>query len=160
MGGSQHLTKRLLFLLLVFVLNVAPGVKVFAIKTQIDNGPNIDLIIGIVHFVIAIITFLFFSIMPLGGLFGSYLTKNSRRYVASQTFTASYPRLRGNDMAMSFGLWVVVFGLKFGESYVYLTLSFKDAIRYLHIMNVDSCQGDQELLQNSLCRWFRWSSLR
>ena len=34
--------------------------------------------------------------MPLGGLFGSYLTKNSRRYVASQAFTASYPRLSGN----------------------------------------------------------------
>jgi 1,3-beta-glucan synthase len=153
-AGAQHLTKRLLFLLLVFVINVGPGVKVFMIPTKIENGPDIDLIIGIVHFVIAIITFLFFSIMPLGGLFGSYLAKKSRQYVASQTFTASWPRLKGSDMAMSFGLWVVVFGLKFGESYAYLTLAFRDSIRYLHIMNVDTCQGDKELLGNQLCRWF------
>ena len=153
-AGAQHLTKRLFFLLGVFVLNIGPGIKVFAAPTPIENGPNVDLIIAIIHFVIALITFLFFSVMPLGGLFGSYLTKNSRRYVASQTFTASYPKLRGSDMAMSFGLWVVVFGLKFGESYVYLTLSFRDSIRYLHIMNVDTCLGDAELFGNQLCRWF------
>ncbi|KAL6852859.1 1,3-beta-D-glucan synthase [Amphichorda felina] len=153
-AGAQHLTKRLLFLIGVFVLNIGPGIKVFAVPTPIENGPNVDLIISIIHFIIALITFLFFSVMPLGGLFGSYLTKNSRRYVASQTFTASWPRLRGSDMAMSFGLWVVVFGLKFGESYVYVALPFRDSIRYLHIMNVDSCVGDQHLLGNDLCKWF------
>lgn len=141
-AGAQHLTKRLLFLIGVLVLNVAPGVKVFMFPTA--QYP-IDRIIGIVHFVIALITFLFFAIMPLGGLFGSYLTKNSRRYVASQTFTASWPRLKGNDMAMSFGLWCVVFGLKFGESYVYLTLSFRDSIRYLALMKTDRCVGDQTI---------------
>ncbi|KAH7327828.1 glycosyltransferase family 48 protein [Stachybotrys elegans] len=146
-AGAQHLTTRLLFLLLVLVLNVAPGVKVFMFPTR--EGP-VDRIIGIVHFVIALLTFIFFSIMPLGGLFGSYLTKDSRRYVASQTFTASWPQLKLNDMAMSFGLWVIVFGLKLGESYIYLTLSFRDPIRYLWMMNVDSCIGDT-LLQRYLC---------
>ena len=153
-AGAQHLTKRLLFLLLVFVLNVAPAAKIFGFPADPEaSGPNIDLIIGIVHFIIAIITFLFFSIMPLGGLFGSYLTKNSRQYVASQTFTASWPRLRGSDIGMSYGLWLVVFGVKFGVAYVFLTLSFRDSIRYLHIMNVDSCLGDELLLGNALCRW-------
>lgn len=152
-AGAQHLTKRLLFLLLVFALNVGPGAIVLMDVIKIDNGPNINLIIGIVHFVIAVITYIFFSIMPLGGLFGSYLAKKSRQYVASQTFTASWPKLRGSDMAMSFGIWVVVFGLKFGESYVYLTLSFRDPIRYLHIMNVDSCLGDSILLQEKLCKY-------
>jgi 1,3-beta-glucan synthase len=147
-AGAQHLTKRLLFLLLVLVINVAPGVKVFMFETK--GGP-IDKIIGIVHFVIALITFIFFSVMPLGGLFGSYLTKNSRRYVASQTFTASWPHLKGNDMAMSFGLWVVVFGLKFGESYGFLTLSFRDSIRYLAMMNTKSCLGDN-LIGKVLCQ--------
>ncbi|KAI9150152.1 1,3-beta-glucan synthase component FKS1 [Paramyrothecium foliicola] len=145
-AGAQHLTKRLLFLLVVFAVNVGPGVKVFLIASD----PTIDKIIGIVHFVIALITFLFFAVMPLGGLFGSYLTKNSRRYVASQTFTASWPRLKGNDMAMSFGLWCVVFGLKFGESYVYLTLSFRDSIRYLALMDTSSCLGDR-LIGTALC---------
>ncbi|KAH8881437.1 glycosyltransferase family 48 protein [Thozetella sp. PMI_491] len=160
-AGAQHLTKRLLFLILIFVINVGPGVYVFMpaknTKELLDrqNG-QIAYILGIVQFFIALATFLFFAIMPLGGLFGSYLTKNSRRYVASQTFTASYPRLRGNDMAMSFGLWVVVFGAKFGESYAALALSFRDPIRYLLLMDTTSCLGDKlfgAANANILCKY-------
>jgi 1,3-beta-glucan synthase len=147
-AGAQHLTKRLLFLIVIFVINVGPSVYVFIIP----NRENIATIVGIVQFFIALATFIFFSIMPLGGLFGSYLTKNSRRYVASQTFTASYPRLSGNDMAMSYGLWLTVFGCKFGESYVYLTLSFRDPIRYLSIMDVSSCLGDT-IVKTYLCKY-------
>lgn len=158
-AGAQHLTKRLLFLLVILVLNIAPGVKVFMFPAgtpaQVKKNENftIDTIIGIVHFVIAVITFLFFAVMPLGGLFGSYLTNKSRRYVASQTFTASWPRLSGNDMAMSFGLWLIVFGAKFGESYVYLTLSFRDPIRYLYDMKLH-CLGDNIIKghENILCK--------
>ncbi|KAK5993119.1 1,3-beta-glucan synthase component FKS1 [Cladobotryum mycophilum] len=150
-AGAQHLTKRLLFLVVILALNVAPGVKVFMIPGDPEKETSIDHALGIVHFVIAIFTFLFFAIMPLGGLFGSYLTSNSRRYVASQTFTASWPRLNFNDMAMSYGLWLVVFGAKFGESYVYLTLSFRDPIRYLSIMRLH-CQGDNLLGGDILCR--------
>ncbi|SPO05075.1 probable 1,3-beta-D-glucan synthase subunit [Cephalotrichum gorgonifer] len=139
-AGAQHLTKRLMFLIGIFILNLAPSVYVFGFKEPILKE-NIAKILGIVQFIIAVFTYFFFSVMPLGGLFGSYLTKNSRRYVASQTFTASYPRLTGNDMAMSFGLWLVVFGLKFGESYIYLTMSFRDPIRYLSIMKIN-CLGD------------------
>lgn len=149
-AGAQHLTKRLLFLILVFVINLGPGVYIFMPAKDVETylarqDSQISLIIAIVQFIIAILTFIFFAVMPLGGLFGSYMTKNSRRYVASQTFTASYPRLRGNDMALSFGLWAVVFGAKFGESWVYLTLPSRDPIRYLWIMNVDSCLGDQTI---------------
>ncbi|KAL2024990.1 hypothetical protein VTK56DRAFT_3689 [Thermocarpiscus australiensis] len=156
-AGAQHLTKRLLFLIVVFVVNVGPGVYIFMpaknLKEYLDRqNSKIALILGIVQFFIALVTFLFFAVMPLGGLFGSYLTKNSRRYVASQTFTASYPRLSGNDMAMSYGLWVVVFGAKFGESYGYLTLSIRDPIRYLALMDVSTCLGDT-ILKNYLCKY-------
>ncbi|CAG1979510.1 unnamed protein product, partial [Fusarium graminearum] len=150
-AGAQHLTKKLFFLLFILVLNIAPGIKVFFLEGI--GGKKIDTAIGIVHFVIALITFLFFSVMPLGGLFGSYLATNNRKYVASQTFTASWPTLRGNDMAMSYGLWAVVFGVKMGVSYIYLILSFRDPIRYLSIMKVNSCQGDALLFGNQLCRW-------
>ncbi|KXX82404.1 hypothetical protein MMYC01_201347 [Madurella mycetomatis] len=156
-AGAQHLTKRLFFLIAVFIINVGPGVYIFMPAGSLDEyldrqNQQVSLILGIVQFFIALITYLFFSVMPLGGLFGSYLTKKSRRYVASQTFTASYPRLKGNDMAMSFGLWVVVFGAKFGESYAYLTLSIRDPIRYLALMNTESCLGDTILL-DYLCRY-------
>ncbi|KAL3479524.1 1,3-beta-glucan synthase catalytic subunit FksP [Aspergillus californicus] len=138
-AGAQHLTKRLMFLILVFIINLAPGVVVFGFGSTIDN--KILLAIGIVHFFIALVTFFFFAIMPLGGLFGSYLKKGGRQYVASQTFTASWPRLNGNDMWMSFGLWVCVFGAKLAESYFFLTLSIKDPIRYLSPYHVKTCAG-------------------
>ncbi|KAK8022637.1 1-3-beta-glucan synthase component gls1 protein [Apiospora rasikravindrae] len=150
-AGAQHLTKRLMFLLVVFVINIGPGAYVFMFKdTKTPKDPlapppdtTLALALGIANFFIAIITVLFFSIMPLGGLFGSYLTKKkSRQYVASQTFTASWPHLKGNDRALSYGVWVIIFGIKFGVSYMFLSLSIRDPIRYLSIMNVDSCKGD------------------
>ncbi|KAG7293849.1 hypothetical protein NEMBOFW57_003909 [Staphylotrichum longicolle] len=156
-AGAQHLTKRLLFLIVIFAINVAPGVYVFMPAGSTEkylekqNG-KIALALSIVQLVIAFLSFTFFSIMPLGGLFGSYLTKNSRRYVASQTFTASYPRLRGNDMALSYGMWLAVFGAKFGASYGYLTLSIRDPIRYLMLMDVSSCLGDT-ILKRYLCQY-------
>jgi 1,3-beta-glucan synthase len=155
-AGAQHLTKKLFFFLFILVLNVAPGVYIFmpakdtAALLERQNS-QVALILGIVHFFIALFTYLFFSVMPLGGLFGSYLTKNSRRYVASQTFTASYPRLRGNDMALSYGIWLVAFGAKFGESYGYLTLSIRDPIRYLLLMET-RCLGDT-ILKTYLCKY-------
>ncbi|KAL4934026.1 1,3-beta-glucan synthase component-domain-containing protein [Aspergillus undulatus] len=138
-AGAQHLTKRLLFLLLVFVINLAPGVFVFGFSHGLDN--KIGLAVGIVHFFIALATFFFFAVMPLGGLFGSYLKKHGRQYVASQTFTASWPKLKGNDMWMSYGLWVCVFGAKLAESYFFLTLSIKDPIRYLSPFHPHTCSG-------------------
>jgi 1,3-beta-glucan synthase len=137
-AGAQHLTKRLLFLLVVFAVNVGPSVYVFVINRE----NSIAKILSIVQFVIALITFGFFSVMPLGGLFGSYLKKGTRQYVASQTFTASYPRLRGNDMWMSYGLWLCVFLAKLVESYFFLTLSIRDPIRILSIMTIRNCMGD------------------
>ncbi|EPE25990.1 hypothetical protein GLAREA_01902 [Glarea lozoyensis ATCC 20868] len=147
-SGAQHLTKRLLFLIVVLAINAGPSVYIFVIPDT-QNG-KIALILGIVQFLIAMATFLFFSVMPLGGLFGSYLTRNTRQYVASQTFTASYPRLSGNDMWMSYGLWVVVFGAKLAESYFALTLSFRDPIRILASMEISTCMGDT-ILKKYLC---------
>lgn len=141
-AGAQHLTKRLMFLILVLVINAAPSVYIFGIKDAQTKNSKIALTLGIVQFFVALVTFFFFSVMPLGGLFGSYLTKNTRKFVASQTFTASYPRLKGNDMWMSYGLWVCVFGPKLVESYFFLTLSLRDPIKLLSVMKVRSCQGD------------------
>ena len=148
-AGAQHLTKRLLFLIGMFVLNVAPSVYILFLRNQTGKIPHI---LGIVQFLIALSSFFFFSIMPLGGLFGSYLLpKNSRKYVASQTFTASYPRLKGNDMWMSYGLWVLVFAAKLAESFFFLSLSFRDPIRILSIMQIENCVGDV-LLGTILCK--------
>ncbi|EMC99957.1 glycosyltransferase family 48 protein [Baudoinia panamericana UAMH 10762] len=145
-AGAQHLTKRLLLLIGMFVINIAPAVYIFGIS---QTG-KIAVILGVVQFLIALATFFFFAIMPLGGLFGSYLNGKRRTYVASQTFTASFPRLKGNDMWMSFGLWILVFGAKLSESYFFLTLSIRDPIRILSTMQIRNCVGDA-IIGTTLC---------
>ena len=145
--GAQHLTKRLFFLLGIFAINIAPSVYIFGV-TRKGKIPHI---LGIIQFFIALGTFFFFAIMPLGGLFGSYMSKKSRQYVASQTFTASWPRLTGNDMWMSYGLWVLVFAAKLSESYFFLTLSFRDPIRILSVTRINRCAGDG-IIGTILCK--------
>lgn len=147
--GAQHLRGRLFFLIGMFVLNVAPSGYIFGYK----QDDKIALALGIVQFFIALATFFFFSVMPLGGLFGSYLNKKkSRQYSASQTFTASWPHLKGNDMWMSYGLWVLVFATKLVESYFFLILSVKDPIRILSIMTIENCVGDK-IIGDVLCKY-------
>lgn len=146
-AGAQHLTKRMMFLIGVFIVNIAPGIYVVGFS---DGHGSAPLAIGIVQFFIALATFFFFSVMPLGGLFGSYMKTNSRQYVASQTFTASFSQLKGDEMWMSYGLWIVVFGAKLSESYVFLTLSFKDPIRILSPMKLHKCVG-VTYIPNVLC---------
>jgi 1,3-beta-glucan synthase len=146
-AGSQPLFRRLMMLIGFFIINVAPSVYIFGFNEQ----GNIALTVGIVHFFISLATFAFFAIMPLGALFGNLFLRHSRRYLANRLFTASYPRLHGNDMFMSYGLWILVFAAKLSESYVFLTLSFRDPIRILSIMDVTHC-GDK-LLSNYLCQY-------
>ena len=152
-AGAQHLTKRLLFLIGIFLLNIAPSVYIFGfVNNKTIYNAKIAKILGIVQFLIALATFFFFSIMPIGALFGSYLTKkNTRQYVASQTFTASWPRLVGNDMWMSYGLWVLVFAAKLSESWFFLSLSFRDPILILSEMKISRCAGDA-IFKDILCK--------
>jgi 1,3-beta-glucan synthase len=146
-AGAQPLFRRLMILLVLFAINTAPAVYILGFNSQ----GNIALTIGIVHFFISLATFLFFAIMPIGALFGNLFQRNSRRYLANKVFTASYPRLHGNDIFMSWGMWILVFACKLAESYAFLTLSFRDPIRILSIMEVSHC-GDK-ILQTYLCTY-------
>ena len=150
--GGQHLTRRMIGLLLCFAINVAPSVYVFGFF-ELDVHSKSAYIVSIIQFIIAIVTTLFFAIRPLGALFGSYLQKGQkrRRYISSQTFTAQFPKLTGRSKWFSWGLWFFVFLGKFIESYFFLTLSLRDPLRVLSIMDMSRCRGDA-LLGTHLCR--------
>lgn len=137
--GAQHLTRRLMFLILILIVNLITPVYVLGYVGY--RHSTSAKAVGIVGFLISIFTFIFFSIMPLGGLFGSYLNKRTRRYVASQTFTASFPKLKGVDMWLSYLVWVTVFGAKLAESYFFLILSLRDPIHDLSQMDM-RCTGE------------------
>ncbi|KAM0544702.1 hypothetical protein ACHAPJ_011689 [Fusarium lateritium] len=146
-AGAQPIGLKLVMLLVVLVLNVAPGVKIFLFP-----GPKtLDNYLAMGHIGMATQFFALLAIMPSGNLFGNLFKKKSRRPTANEVFTASHPTLHGNNRIFSYLFWAVVFGAKFGESYVFLSLSFRDPVRYMSIMNVDSCQGDR-LFGAVLCR--------
>lgn len=145
--GAQPLGIKFVLLWVALAINAAPGVKIYLFP-----GPKkLDQYLGMAHFAIATHTFLFLAIMPSGNLLGGFFRKKSHRPSASQVFTANYPKLHGNNVFFSYFFWMVVFGAKFGESWVFLALSLRDPIRYLYIMKIETCQGDR-LLGSILCK--------
>ena len=139
-AGAQHLTRRSMFLIIIFVVNLAPVVFTFY-YAGLAAKSKAALVVSIVGFFIGIATIVFFAVMPLGGLFTSYMNRRSRRYLASQTFTANFNKLTGLDMWLSYLLWVLVFFAKYIESYFFMALSLRDPIRTLSTTNM-RCIGE------------------
>ncbi|KTB17025.1 1,3-beta-glucan synthase component GSC2 [Nakaseomyces glabratus] len=139
-AGAQHLSRRFWFLCGILGVNLGPLIFVFAYEKDTVQS-KAGHAVAAVTFFIAVATVLFFSIMPLGGLFTSYMQKSSRRYVASQTFTASFAPLQGLDRWLSYLVWVTVFAAKYSESYFFLILSLRDPIRILSTTTM-RCTGE------------------
>ncbi|KAG7701329.1 hypothetical protein KL930_000217 [Ogataea haglerorum] len=140
-AGAQHLSRRLGFLCLILAVNLAPVIFVFS-WAGLQTKSKAAEVVSIVSFFIAVATIVFLSLMPLGGLFTSYMKKSTRKYVASQTFTASFSRLEGLDMYLSWFMWFLVFVAKYTESYFFLILSLRDPIRNLSTMTM-RCHGEK-----------------
>ncbi|OCB90135.1 glucan synthase [Sanghuangporus baumii] len=147
-NNTSHLTRRLLFLFITLALTAGPTFYV-AIADDPGASSNVPLIIGIVQFFISVVATLLFSIMPSGRMFGDRVASKSRKYLASQTFTASYPSLTRNARLGSFLLWILIFGCKFTESYFFLTSSFRDPISVMVGMKIQGC--DDKFFGAALC---------
>ncbi|KAK0194241.1 1,3-beta-glucan synthase [Armillaria mellea] len=147
-NNTSHLTRRLLFLFVTLGLTCGPTFYV-AIAENNGSGGQLSLILGIVQFFISVVATLLFAIMPSGRMFGDRVAGKSRKYLASQTFTASYPTLDTAPRVASFLLWILIFACKFVESYFFLTLSFRDPIRVMVGMKIQGCSD--RLWGNALC---------
>ncbi|KAJ6481812.1 glycosyltransferase family 48 protein [Mycena sanguinolenta] len=147
--NASHLTRRLLFLFVTLGLTCGPTFYI-AIVEQQGNAGEVALILGIAQFFISVIAVLLFAIMPSGRMFGDRVAGVSRKYLASQTFTASYPKLNKKARATSIALWMLVFGCKLTESYFFLTLSIRDPIRVMVGMKIQNC--NEKYFGNQLCR--------
>ncbi|RDB28250.1 1,3-beta-glucan synthase component FKS1 [Hypsizygus marmoreus] len=149
-NNSSHLTRRLVFLFITLGLTCGPTFYVaIAEHSSSGGGGSLALILGIVQFFISVAATLLFAVMPSGRMFGDRVAGKSRKYLASQTFTASYPSLDKPNRIGSIMLWFLVFGCKFTESYFYLTLSFKDPIRVMVGMKIQGC--NDKFFGNALC---------
>jgi len=147
-NNTSHLTRRLIFLLITLALTCGPTFYV-AIVEHNGSGGSLSLILGIVQFFISVIATVLFAVMPSGRMFGDRVAGKSRKYLASQTFTASYPTLGKSGRLGSMILWFLVFGCKFAESYFYLTQSFSGPIAVMTGMKVQGCHD--KLFGNALC---------
>jgi 1,3-beta-glucan synthase len=155
-NNSSHLMRRMLFLLVVLALTIGPSIYIFFVAKprpadDAANAWNTPVILGIVQFAIAITATILFSVVPSGRMFGDRVAGKARKYLASQTFTASYPKLSNKARWASVLLWVLVFGCKFAESYFFLTLSFKNPIRAMVGMRIQNCED--KLFGSNLCRY-------
>lgn len=139
-NNTSHLSRRLLFLFITLALTCGPTFYI-AIAENNSGGTtsSLCLILGIVQFFISVVATLLFATMPSGRMFGDRVAGKSRKYLASQTFTASYPGLTKGGRLASISLWLLVFGCKATESYFFLTLSFRDPIAVMVGMKIQGC---------------------
>lgn len=148
-NNTSHLTRRLIFLFLTLGLTCGPTFYI-AIAEKNGTGGSLALILGIVQFFISVAATILFAVMPSGRMFGDRVAGKSRKYLASQTFTASYPKLGKKSRIGSVVLWILVFACKFVESYFYLVLSFRDPITVMVNMKIQGCSD--RFFGNNLCR--------
>ncbi|EMD36733.1 glycosyltransferase family 48 protein [Gelatoporia subvermispora B] len=148
-NNTSHLTRRLLFLFITLALTAGPTVYIAIAETNSPGG-SLALILGIVQFFISAVATLLFAVLPSGRMFGDRVAGKSRKYLASQTFTASYPSLKPTARLASLCLWLLIFACKFTESYFFLTLSFRNPIRAMVGMKIENC--NDKLFGNALCR--------
>ncbi|KAF9246530.1 glycosyltransferase family 48 protein [Melanogaster broomeanus] len=149
-NNASHLTTRLIFLLVILALTGGPTVYI----AYVENQPNptnsqIPLIVGMVQFFISVVATIAFGLFPSGRMFGDRVAGKSRKYMASQTFTASYPDLPRSARTASIVLWILVFGCKFAESYFFLTSSFSSPIAVMAQTTVNGC--NDRFFGNALC---------
>ncbi|GAA5924834.1 1,3-beta-glucan synthase [Sporobolomyces koalae] len=145
-NNTSHLLRRMVALFVCLAVTLAPTIYIVGF----DQTSNAALIVGIVQFALAVTFVVLFSVVPSGRLFGDRVTGKSRKYLASQTFTASYPTLSVKQRLASIGLWVLIFGCKLTESYFFLTLSFENPVRVMVGMKVQNCSDT--LFGSALCR--------
>jgi 1,3-beta-glucan synthase len=148
-NNASHLTTRLVFLLVILALTAGPTFYI----AMVDDRPaqtQLPLILGMAQFFFSVVVTIAFGFIPSGRMFGDRVAGKARKYMASQTFTASYPTLPRSARIASIMLWVLIFGCKFTESYFFLTTSFSSPIAVMARTKVQGC--NDKIFGSSLCR--------
>ncbi|KAG0688654.1 hypothetical protein C6P40_000692, partial [Pichia californica] len=146
--GRPKLWRRLFCLILVICVNFGPSIFIL-IYIPLDSVSQMGYIISIIQFAISILTTLWFAYQAPANLF-HFSNSKTTIYDPMKVFTASFPRLQPTSRVISIILWILVFGAKFLESYFFLTLSLRDPIRNLNIIE-SRCHGDM-YIGGVLCR--------
>ncbi|KAF9482743.1 1,3-beta-glucan synthase [Pholiota conissans] len=147
-NNASHLSTRLIFLLVILAITAGPTFYI-AMVDDLPAKTQVPLIVGMVQFFVSVVVTIAFGIIPSGRMFGDRVAGKSRKYMASQTFTASYPALTKSARMASICLWLLIFGCKFIESYFFLTSSFSSPIAVMARTKVQGC--NDKFFGNALC---------
>src|ERR1700722_3946556 len=147
-NNASHLTTRLIFLVVILAITAGPTFYIAMVDGH-QGSNQLPFIIGIVQFFISVVVTFVFGIIPSGRMFGDRVAGKARKYMASQTFTASYPPLPRSARIASIALWILIFGCKFSESYFFLTSSFSSPIAVMARTKVQGC--NDKYFGNVLC---------
>ncbi|VEU19610.1 DEKNAAC100311 [Brettanomyces naardenensis] len=149
--GSRKLFKRFVILIVITCVNFGPSVFVLWM-VPLNATSQLALALSIAQFCVSVITTIWFSFQPLALLFEFFPSSDSLGYDPMTVFTASYPKLDSTSRVLSILLWVLVFAAKFIESYFFLTLSLRDPVRNLFLLDVSRCYGES-IFGNHVCRY-------
>jgi len=147
--NTSHIARRPLFLLITLGLTAGPTFCITIAESRTWNQ-TVPLILGIVQFFISVAATLVFAVVPSGRMSGVRVASKSRKYLARQTFMASYPSMTTKQRSPSVFLWFLAFGCKPTEFYWFLTLSFRESTGVTFGTKVHSC--NDEFFGNALCR--------
>ncbi|KAI8055780.1 1,3-beta-glucan synthase component-domain-containing protein [Syncephalis plumigaleata] len=113
-NASSILLSRITWLVIILLIHLAPTVYIIKFSICLFNRLYRHLLT-----------------VPSGRLFRRNGKSKSKQdaNLAIRTFTASFPTLKPTERAVSIGMWTCVFLSKFLESYFFLALSFKDALK-------------------------------
>lgn len=145
-NNTNHLIMRLIVLIVCLCITIAPSIYIFG-WPEVGYGHEVS----IAHMVVSTIITAWFSIMPSSRLFGDRIMGSKRKYLANQTFTASYARLGVVHRFFSILLWVLVFGCKIVESYYFLILSMRDPFNIMARNRIRSCHD--RYFGTNLCKY-------
>ena len=134
-NNTNHLLRRLLFLAFCQAITIAPAVYVFGF----NRYGHVGYILACVHMGVSTLVTAFLVLVPSGRMFGDRVAGRQRKYLANQTFTASYAHLNWSHRFFSFLLWALVFGCKLTESYFFLALSLRDPFGVMVRLRVRDC---------------------
>ncbi|GMM28013.1 hypothetical protein DAMA08_007290 [Martiniozyma asiatica (nom. inval.)] len=148
--GRRSIFWRLLCLFFVTAINFGPSIWILCV-IPLNTESHLGFIIATAQFCVSILTTLYFAITPPAKLFDLRWMRRKSAFDPMVTFTSSYPKLPGTSRVISIVLWILVFGAKFIESYFFLTLSLRDPIRNLNIMDISRCHGDA-IIGKSICK--------
>ncbi|OBA25591.1 hypothetical protein HANVADRAFT_53816 [Hanseniaspora valbyensis NRRL Y-1626] len=163
-SGSTPLFKRIFLTMVLLVIVTVPTCYIIFANTSLQRPlgnantgylphGGIVLFVYVSQFLISISMVVYYSFTPLNNLYFFSFKKNGRDYLANIFFTDSVVPLKGTSKLSSISLWIFIFFFKFLESYFFLTLSLKDALRELKVLNFNKCVGDALFGGKNLCKY-------